>query len=182
MFYLSQKYWKKWCANKRTKTMSPIFFVNQKLGPLRWGGDWGYRKRSDSFTHSFILLFIHLKVQLKDVEIVIMWWHNVSVKLQLLNDRWWFNHTHSSVTDFSSHIHISIDSIITNLYFFLSHTGLFLLPTGWWLSYSYRCFLPLEESQNVHCHYQKCNICMIRKTCDIRHSKSNIPRHWDRAL
>jgi hypothetical protein len=58
----------------------------------------------------------------------------------------------SSLTDFILHVcsssfTVSVHhSIISNLHIFLSLSSSFLLVAGWWLSYSYRCFLPLCES------------------------------------
>lgn len=73
----------------------------------------------------------------------------------------------SSLTDFLLHIcsssfTVSVHhSIISNLHIFLSLSFSFLLVAGWWLSYSYRCFLPLCGS-HVHTH-SKCHIFMTLK-------------------
>jgi hypothetical protein len=53
-----------------------------------------------SFIHSFIFHLSICRSQPKDVKIVIMWWHNVSVKLQI-NDRIQWLHNKISVTSWN---------------------------------------------------------------------------------
>ena len=70
----------------------------------------------------------------------------------------------SSITHFLLHIGSSsftvavYHAIISNLHIFLSLSFSFWLVTGWWLSYSYRCFLPLCK---IHMSIQSQNFIFL---------------------
>ena len=68
----------------------------------------------------------------------------------------------SSLSDLSLHIPSSSFAVCHSHdpHICLSLSYSFLLVASWWLSYSYRCFLPLCESHNVCTRCHKCHIFM----------------------
>jgi hypothetical protein len=75
---------------------------------------------------------------------------------------------------------LSPHTIITNLCIFLPLSYSFLLVAGWWMSYSYRCFLLPRENKKFHTHFQECHIFMTLS--NICHPELNSAPHLDGAF
>lgn len=73
-------------------------------------------------------------------------------------------------------------TVTTGIHIFLSVSISFLVVAGYWLSYSYKCFLVLWESQNLCMHCQKYHILWFGNTWDIWLPEPNFVGHWATAL